>query len=222
MSNQKPTDPAANAKISLPVIICDDHIGIRRGLQTILKEEGVNVVGLCGSVDELLDLARSHPTSIVILDLQIDGLEFPELVEKLREQSKDIKVVVYSARESAVTMGMCYEFGAVAFIPKNSTQDDIINALRFAADGERYFPNAVAPVVWGLSRDRNNIESRLSPREMELFLGYCRDPSIPKLAESTGLAEKSVQNALSTISKKLDAPRTTFLHLAQKCGLLQY
>ena len=204
------------------VIICDDHFAIREGLIKILEAAQIPVVGGCSSVSDLLELANQHPTSIVVTDLAVDGMQFPELAKKLREQSNQLKIVVYSARELPVTMGMCYEVGAVAFVPKTAQPAEIIQALRFAARGERYFPATVASMVYALNHDRRHIMSSLSSREMQAFLSYSKNPSVEELASNMGVSEKTVQNVLAEISKKLDAPRSTFNHLAQKFGFLDY
>ena len=213
---------AGESGIVMPVIICDDHIAIREGLKAILENARINVVGVSESVAELLKQVKQHPASIVIVDLQVDGVQFPELIKQLHAQSDEIRVVVYSARKSPVTMGMCYEYGATAYIPKDSKPSDIIKALEFAENGERYFSATVAAIVYDLNNDRTKIISKLSPREMEIFLAYCKEPSIEKIARDIGITEKSLSNAVSVISKKLNISRSMFNHMAQECGLLEF
>jgi DNA-binding NarL/FixJ family response regulator len=218
------TDPGVGLENEdvAPIIICDDHIAVRQGLVTILETAGIRVVGTCSSILELLTLASGHPNAIVITDLAVDGWNFPELAKDLWKISRQIKVVVYSARESAVTMGLCYDVGAVAFVPKTASPDEIIKAIEFARAGERYFPAEVASTVYALTHDRNNIESILTSRELNIFVSYSRGHTIDSIAKAMDVSEKTVQNVLSEISKKLDCPRSSFSEFARQKGYLDY
>jgi DNA-binding NarL/FixJ family response regulator len=204
----------------LPVIICDDHIAIRAGLRLILERGSIQVVGECDSVMTLLDLVRLNPNAIVITDLGVDEVQFPNLVSQLRNQSADCQIVVYSMREAPATIGLCYEAGAIAFVPKSADPDEIIKAINRASNGDRYFPASVASELAGLLLDRTSPKALLTARELEIFIGYVREGTVEALAERIGISDKTVQNLLSQIAKKLNSPRSTFHNLAREHGLI--
>lgn len=202
------------------VIVCDDHIAIRTGVTQILEKQGITVAGQCHTVPALMELISQFPAAVIMTDLAVDALPFPELVKKARQQSPDCKIVVYSMREGPGTIGLCYEAGAAAFVPKRSEPEEIINAVLAADRGERYFPPDVASHLASLHVDGNAPKNILNARELEIFTGYASGETAEVLAAKLNVSEKTINNALSQISKKLDAPRATFYQIARRYGLV--
>jgi DNA-binding NarL/FixJ family response regulator len=215
MAHEVPT-----SELMPPVIICDDHHVVRDGLASLLTGAGIDVAGSCASIPELFILIAKYPTSIVIVDLAVDGWEFRELTKRITEISDAIKIVVFSARESRVLMAQCYDLGVLAFLPKTTMQDEVLKAIRYAAKGKTYFNTEVASNLHELHSERKNIEALLTKKEMFIFLSYSRGQSAEKIAEATGVKEKSVSNALSDISSKLECSRSDFVALAREKGYL--
>lgn len=226
--NTIPAHPGTNEEMQnniakkATVIVCDDHIAIRAGIAKILESYGIAVVGECFAVSTLLELVSHHPNAIVITDLAVDKVPFPALVEKLHKQTSKCRIVVYSMRESPATIGLCYEAGASAFVPKRSEPEELIKAVESARLGERYFPPSVASNLANFHIDRNAPSHSLSAREMEIFLSFSKNETIEALAERLGISDKTVQNILTQISKKLDVPRTSFHQVAVRYGLLDF
>lgn len=214
---RSPARPRASAE---RVIICDDHIAIRSGLTRILEDNKIAVAGECGTTPALLELVRLHPDAVVITDLGIDELPFPALMAKLKKQAADCKVVVYSMREAPATIGLCYEAGATAFVPKSASPEELFQAIKNAVQGEQYFPASVASQLASFHVDKKAPPNILSAREKDIFVGYAKEGTVEALAAKMGVSDKTVQNLLSQIAKKLDAPRSTFHQLARKYGLL--
>jgi len=206
--------------IKAPIIICDDHIAIRAGVMKILEEQGITAVSECNTVAVLLDLVRQYPNSIVITDLAIDETPLPTLIAQLRNQSANCQIVVYSMREAPSTIGLCYEEGVAAFVPKSAEPEEIVKAIEAANRGERYFPAAVASELANFHVDRRAPSNVLSPREMAVFIGYAKEETVEILATKLGISERTVNNLLSLIAKKLDVPRSAFHHVARRYGLL--
>ncbi len=211
--------PRGNAK--LIVIVCDDHIAIRAGLARILEGKGISVVGECYTVVALLELVRQYPSAVILTDLDVEGVPFPELMRRVRVESRNAKVVVYSMRESAVTIHLCYDSGATAFVPKRSTQDEIVKAIEAANRSEQYLPPDVAANLAKLTIDSNAPQNVLNTREREIFVSFVRGESLESMAVRLEVSERTLNNTLSQISKKLDAPRTSFFQIAKRYGLIE-
>lgn len=201
------------------VIICDDHIAIRSGLRGILEEAHFNVVAVCETVPALITALSEHQDAVVITDLGVGGLPFQQLLIELRTHVPDCRVIAYSMRETAATIGVCYDAGALAFVPKSADIEEIIKALDTAAAGQQYFPPSVAAELASLHVDKRNPRSLLSDRELALLVSYVENDNIEVLADRHGLSAKTVQNTLSMISKKLGIARTSFHKLVQDYGL---
>lgn len=202
------------------VIICDDHIAVRTGVMTILKENEIVVAGHCDNVASLEKLVEESPDAVVITDLAIDEVPFQDLVKRLRGKSANCKIVVYSMREAPGTIGLCYDAGVLAFVPKRSDPSELILAVEHANNGQRYLPPSVATALAQFHIDAKVPINLLSARELELFVGYANGDSLEALAKKLGLSEGTVNNMLSRIAKKLSLPRSMFAETARKYGLL--
>jgi two-component system, NarL family, invasion response regulator UvrY len=124
-------------------------------------------------------------------------------------------------REAPATIGLCYEAGALAFVPKSSEPEEIIKAVESACSGQRYIPPSVASNLANFHiADRNSPMNMLSAQEKDMFVGYANGETVETLAQNFGVSDKRVQNVLSQISKKLDAPRSTFFQVARRYGLI--
>jgi DNA-binding NarL/FixJ family response regulator len=227
MKDAMPTTSGARRKIARDephhqtVIICDDHAAIRAGVSHILEQRDKHIVGACGAVPELLALVKKYPEAIVVVDLGIDQLPFAELMTKLRKAAPPCRVVVYSMREAPGTIELCYDAGAIAFVPKSDDPEQIVKALECAELGERYLPPSVASSLANFHiEDRGSPLGMLSAQEKEVFVGYARGESVEALAGRLGVSGKRVQNLLSLISQKLDVPRTAFFQVARRCGAM--
>lgn len=203
------------------VIVCDDHIAIRAGIARILEDRGVAVAGECYTIGALLNLVQKFPSAVVLTDLAVQELPFPDLMRQIRATSLDAKVVVYSMRESAATIHLCYESGATAFVPKRSEPDEIIRAIESAHQGVKYLPPDVAANLAKLTIDPTAPQNILNQREREIFVSFVRGESLEDMAARLEVTERTLNNTLSQISKKLDAPRTAFFQIAKRYGLIE-
>jgi DNA-binding NarL/FixJ family response regulator len=114
---------------------------------TILEEQGIAVVGHCDNVASLESLVEENPDAVIITDLAIDEVPFQDLVKRLRGKSTNCKIVVYSMREAPGTIGLCYDAGVQAFVPKRSATSELVQAVEHANRGERYLPPSVATAL---------------------------------------------------------------------------
>lgn len=218
-SASTPGTPDRSAS-GLAVIVCDDHFAIRAGVIKILEQQAIHVIGECSTVASLVELVQQYPDAVIIMDLGMGEIPLRELVATLHEQSPACKVVVYSMREAPSTIGLCYEAGALAFVPKRADPEELIKAITHAHQGERYFPASVASELANLHVDGNAPANVLSSREMEIFIAYAKREGVDALAARLGISDRSVHNTLSRIAKKLDVPRSTFTDIARRYGLI--
>ncbi len=217
----KPGSKRSTSDQPCAIIICDDHIAIRTGVAAILADHKFSIVGTCESLAQLIKLLRQHKSAVVVTDLAIDGVPFPTLAEILRTNTPDCKIIVYSMRESPATVALCYSSGALAFVPKRSDPQEIVNAVTSAIVSERYIPISIAPNLanyhYANQSSRINL---LTKREMEFFLAYAKGDAVADIASQVGLSDGSVQNKLTSVSKKLEIPRQKFREYTEILGLL--
>ena len=120
------------------VLIVDDEQNLRHMLQTLLKREGYEPVGVA-SVDGALMELEARPYDIVITDLRMPGRGGLDLVDEIRRRNMDTTVVVMTAYGSRDIALEAMKHGAYDYISKPFEADEIVLLLRKAEERERLF-----------------------------------------------------------------------------------
>jgi DNA-binding NarL/FixJ family response regulator len=124
------------------ILAVDDHPLIRDALSQVLKllDPDMHLLS-AASAHETLVTATQHPDlNLVLLDLSLPDANGFEVLHQLREQHPGIPVVVLSATDDAPTVMRALDDGAMGFIPKTSSNDVLLGALRLVLAGGVYLP----------------------------------------------------------------------------------
>lgn len=189
------------------VLIVDDHEVVRQGLRFMLAQEpGLEVVGeAADGTAALAEIRRTRP-DVVLLDMVMPGLDGLGVLHALRGEEHRPGVIVltsYSDEHKAIE---AVRAGALSYLPKTTTADRVIEAVRAAATGGSVLtPNVAAALVrrWR-EQDRDGPLERLSARERDVLVELSRGRSNREIARSLSLGEQTVKSHVSSILMKLD------------------
>ncbi|MGE0440557.1 MAG: response regulator [Gemmatimonadales bacterium] len=118
------------------VVIADDHALVREGLSRTLASAGdIEVVGEAGSSTELLDLAGRVTPDVALVDVSMPGIGFLETLRQLGDRFASLRVVVVSAHDDPEYSIRAIRAGALAYVDKARSADELIEAVRRAARG---------------------------------------------------------------------------------------
>ena len=129
----------------MKILAVDDHPLIRDALSQVLKllDPDMHLLS-AASAQETLITATTHPDlNLVLLDLSLPDANGFEVLHQLREEHPGIPVVVLSATDDAATVMRALDDGAMGFIPKTSSNDVLLSALRLVLAGGVYLPAEV-------------------------------------------------------------------------------
>src|SRR5258708_39534096 len=104
------------------------------------SEEDVIVVGIAGRGDEAATLAAEHNPAVVLMDFRLPALRGPAAAAKIRTAVPAAAIVFHSAEESEDALLDAIDAGAIAYLTKSATADQIIEAVRKASIGEVLIP----------------------------------------------------------------------------------
>jgi len=120
----------------ITVLICDDHAAIRRGLAEILSAApDIDVIAAAENGEEAVDFVTSYHPAVVLMDVSMpgmDGMEATRRVMAARPQTKVVMLTSYSGHEREVEAARA---GAVGYLLKDSTPDEVIRGIRDAVAG---------------------------------------------------------------------------------------
>lgn len=189
---------------AIRVLIVDDHALVRVGLRAVLEAEpDIAVVGETGDGEEALRLARSLRPDVVLMDLQLPGISGLAATERI-VRSGLAKVVAVTALGEAPFPQRVLEAGANGFVVKAGPAEELIAAVRAAAQGRRFLARAVAEqlALAALDGFRSPME-KLSRRELEVATKLAQGISQTEIARQLRLSVKTVQTYKARVFEKL-------------------
>lgn len=192
------------------VLIADDHSVVREGIRRILSDNGdIKVVGEAADGAQALKLAATERPDVLLLDLAMPGPGFMEVLEQARAAHPTLKVLVLSAHAEDQYARRVLKAGAVGYITKNHTPEELVAALRRVAGGARYVSQAMAErLAADLATPDQSPQELLSNREYQVLALLGAGKSVKEIAGGTGLSSKTVSTYRTRLLQKLGL-RTT-------------
>jgi two-component system invasion response regulator UvrY len=209
----------------IKVLVCDDHVVVRRGLRQILAETpDIMVGGEAGTADEALALLRRESWNAVVLDINLPGASGMDLLSQIRKERPSLPVLVltvYSEEQYAVR---AIKAGAAGFLTKESAPDKLIEAVRKVAAGGRYISAELAEALASLlaGEGKGMPHERLSDREFEVLKMLASGKTVSQVAQDLALSVKTVSTHRMRLLKKMNMKTNAELtHYAVRNGLVQ-
>ena len=199
------------------VVIADDEPPYRNALQrTLGLMAECEVIAVCNDGQQALDACLSDPPDVLLTDLNMPRLNGIELIRKLHRQEKDVRVVVLTVEEESDIVFEAFRVGALGYLLKTSTPQDVIDAIRLAEKGEaKITPKIAAKVIEDFRRVKEDEETDdselfvLSERESEILDLVAQGMRNKEIASKLCIAEKTVKNHVSNILKALQVNSRT-------------
>ncbi len=195
----------------ITLIIADDHAMVRRGLTAFLAtapDIQVMAVATCGV--EAVTAARRHAPDVVLLDLFMPDQPAVDTVRQIKRVSPRSQIIMVTSHEGDEYVVPTTQAGAISYILKDTTPEDLIRAVRKAAAGESVLsPRIAKALVTIMSRMRggkpqeDQLHADLTEREMEVLHCIAEGLSNMEIAARLSISEKTVKSHVSNILGKL-------------------
>jgi DNA-binding NarL/FixJ family response regulator len=183
----------------ITLLLIDDHFVVRSGLVASLElEDDLKVVGESDRGELASSLFSQKKPDIVLMDLQLPGISGIEATAALIREHPAARVLIFStfARDEEIQAAL--KAGALGYLQKSSSRNDLLNAIRTVARGERSLPAAIAQRL----KDRL-AEPEITPREREILTLITRGNANKEIAATLGIGEDTVKQHVSRILMKL-------------------
>ncbi len=212
----------------IAVVLADDHPAFRSGLRFMLQQTPcVEVVGEAATGEDVVRLARDLQPDVVIMDLNMPGLNGIDATRQVVTDSPHIGVLVLTMLEDDESVFAAMRAGARGYLLKGADQDDIERAVTAVARGEAIFgPDLARRIADYFAADRAAAATPdvafpdLSEREREVLSLVADGLTNPEIARRLFLSPKTVRNHVSNIFTKLQvADRAHAIVRARDAGL---
>jgi two-component system NarL family response regulator len=198
--------------------VADDHPVVRQGIIANVKtEQDITVVAEANDGVEAIALIKEHLPDVVILDLRMPRMDGLEVITEVNAAKLPVKVIIMTTFETEEDVTRSIKAGARGYLPKDSTQEEILDAIQRVSAGETYLPARIAQkVAEGLRKPE------ISPREMEVLQCVAAGKSNKEIGVQLFIAEGTVKTHVKSLLEKLGSVgRTAAVKEAVHRGLVR-
>ncbi|MCL4298382.1 MAG: response regulator transcription factor [Anaerolineae bacterium] len=202
------------------VLIADDHPTLREGLVVVLQSTGeIEVVGQAGSGHEAIYLAEQLQPDVVVMDVQMTGMDGIQATANIRQRVPTTQVVIFSNFDQDEYIYQSLQAGARGYVLKTSTVEELLDVVRAAARGESLLPPNIAT---RLVEQISTIDKRpdFTPREEEVLGLLAQGLRNKEIGEQLHITERTVKNHIANIMAKLGVESRTEVILQALKGRL--
>lgn len=205
-------------KHRIKILIVDDHFIVRQGLRSIIREESDMVVcGEAANGEKALQEFEEHLPDVVVMDLRMPIATGVEATRTIRRKHPAARVLMLSSFDGDEDIHAALEAGAMGYLLKHSSSEQIVPAIRSVMNDEPWIPADVKALL-----DTRKRTEDLTAREREIIHWVAAGFANKQIADKFDLTEGTVKWHLKNIMGKLQVPdRTSAVTVALRRGIIQ-
>jgi two-component system response regulator NreC len=199
------------------ILIADDHHLVRTGLMNLLEPiEAFTVVGEAEDGEDAIEKTGALMPDVVILDLSMPKVSGIEATKQILKKYPTVKILVLTMHDNEEYVYQIFKSGASGYILKNSTKDELADAIRAVSKGEKYFSSKVSEImVQGYVKRAEERDGRpsgaqvgdkelLTNREREVLGLVAEGMTNQQISERLFISPRTVETHKTNIMQKLD------------------
>lgn len=195
--------------------IADDHSLFREGIRMIVS--GMTNIEVCleaGNGIELLEKLEQAPVDIVLMDIEMNGMNGIDCLKKLSKQPSKPKVIVLSMHNEPQIIRHMIELGASGYLPKDVKKDELETAIRTVFEKGSYLNELTSQILMSAlqtKQSKHPLLTQLTAREKEVLNLICQELTAQQIGEKLFISERTVEGHRSNLFLKLDVKNTAGL-----------
>ena len=206
------------------VLLVDDHDLVRIGIRRLLADvNGIKVIGEAKSGEDAVRMARELRPHVILMDVKMPGIGGLEATRKVLRADPEVKVIAVTVYGEEPFPSRLLQAGAVGYITKGSSLDEMLQAIRTVFAGQRYLSPEVAQQLalrHLTDKDESPFDS-LSERELQVMIMITNGMKVQEISDKLCLSPKTVNSYRYRLFEKLNVNSDVELtHLAIRHGML--
>ena len=208
------------------ILVVDDHPVVRDGLVAMLSTQpDFQVVAEAANGQEAVDKAASYQPDIILLDLEMPGMDGVEALKEIHSRYPGFRAIVFTAFDTDERIVSALQSGAQGYLLKGVPRDELFRAIRVVHEGGSLLQPLVASKLlqhMSAPEETKQEAELLTEREMEVLELLAEGKTNKQIAEELVISERTVKFHVSSILNKLGASnRTEAVALAAQRGLVE-
>lgn len=208
----------------ITVLVVDDHDVVRAGVARLLSDvKGMKVIGEAESGEKAVRIAKEKKPQVVLMDVKMPGIGGLEATRKMLRNDPDIKIIALTVCGEEPFPSKLLQAGAAGYITKDSSIDEIVNAIKTVYSGKRYIGPEIAQqlALKTVSDSEKSPIDSLSERELQVMMMITEGQKVQEISDKLCLSPKTVNSYRYRLFDKLGvASDVELTHLAIKHGIL--
>lgn len=192
----------ASGYMNKTIIIVDDHPIICSAIKAMLERNGYTVLAESADGMDALSKIRTLTPEYVLLDIGLGGLDGLSVLQRINTEQLNVKVLVFTSNPASTYASRCMQAGALGFINKNASLDELLNGLKTLAEGYLYFPKEVLAHYCEFGQKTDNTQRQLTNKELIVLQFLAKGMSNLEIAERLHLSNKTVSGHKVKILRK--------------------
>jgi DNA-binding NarL/FixJ family response regulator len=202
---------------SIKVMLVDDHEVVLEGLIRILeKQGGIQIVSVAGSAEEALEKLERFPPDVIVVDIQLPGMNGIELIKRIKKSHPEIEAITLTVFDDEQFARQAIKAGAIGYVIKDAAKDELVKAVRSAAKGETLISTSVArklidEMTEPAAKKKKKAEGfeGLSQREVDVIKLMAKGHNNRQIADLLYISEHTVKVHIRNIFRKIDVTDRT-------------
>ena len=214
--------------MTIRLLLVDDHAVVRTGLRMLLEnEEDIEIVGEAGTGQSALQMVERLQPDMVLMDIGLPDMTGIEVTRQVKQQWPQVAIVALTIHEDEEYFFQMLQAGANGYVPKRAAPEELLTALRTAADGGVYlYPSLARLLVRDyLSGDREAAPAGidgLTDREQEVLAHLAEGASNQEIADTLNISPKTVARHRENLMRKLNMhSRSELVKYAIRKGIIK-
>lgn len=190
------------------LLLVDDHPLLRKGLAQLMElEDDLEVVAEANNGQTALELAEQHQPDIILLDLNMQGMDGLETLKALRETDIGSKIIMLTVSDNDEDVVRAITYGADGYLLKDMDPEEILSKVKEAIGGKMVISEKLTHVLAGAirkgSNSRTSLLAKLTSREHDILKQIAKGLSNKLIARELDISDGTVKVHVKHILKKL-------------------
>jgi DNA-binding NarL/FixJ family response regulator len=208
----------STAPKQIRIALVDDHPLLRQGIAALISDQpDLQLVGQASNGLEAIEQFRLHRPDVMLMDLQMPGMNGIDAMSAIRAEFPDARFVVLTTYTGDVQIVRALKAGARAYLLKSLLHRELLDTIRAVHAGQKRIPPEIAAELADHAAD-----DALTPREIEVLRLIAAGNANKIVADQLSITEETVKAHVKNILSKLDAnDRTHAVTIALKRGIIE-
>lgn len=182
------------------VLVADDHVVIRSGLEQLLSTvDDIELIGLVSDGASAVSAALAERPDLVLMDLSMPVMDGIEATRQIHAARPDVHVVVLTSFSDNRRIVEALRAGASGYLLKHASADELLSGIRAAAAGDAPLDPKAARVMLDTQRASSSNRADLTAREVEVLQLIAAGDANKQIARKLGITERTVKSHLTNI-----------------------